>query len=230
MSDNHTTKPETYKPATRGRTALKTGKYSEQHHIHGYKMTGRWQLNAEGWASVTLSAASILLFGFSFFLGIFFHGLLTGTQELSFSISAADIAFFPLLLAVIIVTIVLHEAVHGLMFTIMGNKPRFGFRMIGRFFPVVYATSSVPLPRNRYLLIALSPFLVITAICFGVSIIIAPMEIVLLALLAMALNISGSIGDLICSRNILRYDRDTMFEDIQDGFILYSRLMPGQPG
>jgi hypothetical protein len=193
-------------------------------------MAGRWQLNAEGWASVTLSAAGILLFIFSFFLGIFFHGLLTGTQELSFSISAADIAFFPLLLAVIIVTIVLHEAVHGMMFAITGNKPCFGFRMIGRFFPVVYATSSGALSRNRYLLVALSPFFIITVICFGVSIVINSASIVLPALLAMALNISGSIGDLICSRNILRHDRDTMFEDIQDGFILYSRLMPDQPG
>lgn len=210
---------------------MKTGNNTEFYgnQIPGYKIAGRWQLNARGWAAVTLLAVGIFLFVLSFLLGIIFHGLLSGMQELSFSISATEIVFFPLLLGVIIVTIILHEAVHGFMFAAMGVKPRFGFRMIGRFFPVVYATSSKPLQRNRYLLVALGPFLVITTVYFGISIIASSSGIILLALLAMALNISGSIGDLICSRNILRYNQATLFEDTQDGFIWYTRLTSEQP-
>jgi hypothetical protein len=195
--------------------------------IPGYKFAGQWQLNVKGWSGVTLTIAVILLFILSLFLGLMLHGLITGVKEFSFSISAGELIFLLLPAGVIAATIILHEAVHGFMFLAMGSKPRFGFRLLGRFFPVAYVTSSRLLSRNRYLLVCLSPFLIITAISFVVSIIAASSGIILLALLAMAMNISGSIGDLIAGRNILRHNRAILFEDTQDGFTCYSPLMSG---
>jgi hypothetical protein len=196
--------------------------------IPGYKFAAQWQLNVKGWSGVMLTIAVILLFILVLFLGLMLHSLITGVKELSFSISSAGEWILLLLpMGVIAATIILHEAVHGFMFLAMGSKPRFGFRLLGRFFPVAYVTSSRLLLRNQYLLICLSPFLIITAISFIVSIITSSSGIVLLALLAMAMNICGSIGDLIAGRNILRHNRATLFEDTQDGFICYARLMSG---
>jgi len=188
----------------------------------GFKFAGQWQLKIRGWSEVTMIAAGIVLFILSLFVGLILHGLITGVEKLSFSISAGE-SLLPV--GVIAATIILHEAVHGFMFLAMGSKPRFGFRLLGRFFPVAYVTSSGLLSRNRYLFVALSPFLIITAISFAVSIIASSSGMISLALLAMALNISGSIGDLMAGRNILRRNRAALFEDTQDGFICYTRLI-----
>jgi len=54
--------------------------------------------------------------------------------------------------------IILHEAVHGVLFLFLGGKPRFGVKLVGRFFPVAfYTTARAPILRNQYLLVALAP-------------------------------------------------------------------------
>ena len=190
------------------------------------KASGHWQLNAGGWAGVYLIAAGIILFTVSFISGLIFRGMLTGEKEGTISISAA---FFPAFLATIAATIILHEAIHGLLFLVMGSKPRFGFRLLGKFFPVAYVTSNDLLSRNRYLVVALGPLLILSTICFVTAVMSTLTGIMLLALSAMAMNISGAIGDIAGTRHILKHSRDTFFQDTEDGFNWYSQEMPSPP-
>ena len=55
--------------------------------------------------------------------------MLVGCFEPIFS--RADIV-----LGVIVAVMILHEAVHGLVFLIVGAKPRFRVKLMGSFFPV----------------------------------------------------------------------------------------------
>jgi len=184
-----------------------------------YELRGQWQLNPKGWSLVALVSSGILIFGLSLILGIIFRGLYNGVWEGTFSIDG--LVFFPITLGLIVVVIIVHEAIHGLLFAILGSKPRFGFKIIGRFFPVFYATSRAYFSRNQYIIIALSPFLILTLALIVTGILATTDSISTLTLIAMALNVSGSIGDFAAAYNMLRHNQKTFFEDTEDGFNWY---------
>jgi len=165
-------------------------------------------------------AGGILVFGLSFVLGIIIRDLLRGVYE--GQISFGGLISFPIILGVIVATIILHEAIHGVLFLVLGGKPRFGVKLVGRFFPVAcYATSTVPILRNQYLLVCLGPFLMLTLIFMLSSILATTDNSAVLALMAMAMNVSGSIGDLMVAWKIRRHGRKTLYEDTEDGFNWY---------
>jgi len=183
------------------------------------ELAGRLQLNVKGWALVSMTAGGVLFFGLSFILGLVIRGLLRASWEMQ--ISSGGLIFFPILLGVIVAVIILHEAVHGVLFLVLGGKPRFGVKLVGRFFPVAYATSRAPILRNQYLLVCLGPFLTLTLVFLVTGILANTDGIVALALMAMAMNVSGSIADLIAAWKIRQHDRRTLFEDTEDGFRWY---------
>jgi len=191
-----------------------------------YELAGRWKLNLKGWSLVWLLAGSAIIFGLTIMLGLTIRGLLRGYLEGQFSLGSG---FFPLLivLGVIVAYIILHEGVHGLVFLGFGGKPRFGVKLVGRFFPVAfYATSRAPLLRNQYLLVILAPFLTLTPAFLVIGILANAEGIVTLAIIAMAMNASGSIGDLLMAWKIRRHGRKTLYEDTKDGFNWY---VPSRP-
>lgn len=193
---------------------------------HNYEFAGRWQINLKGWALVVLLAGAVLVFGLSFILGAIVRVLLRGPWEGTISISTGGFLFLPILLGVVVAIIVLHEAVHGVLFLVLGGKPRFGFKLAGRFFPVAYATSKAPILRNQYLLVCLGPFLMLTLV-FMVTGILANTDVtVALALLAMATNAAGSLADLMTAWKIRRHGRKTLYEDTENGFNWY---VPSRP-
>lgn len=189
-----------------------------------YEFAGRWQLNVKGSALVAMVAGSILILGLTFVLGTVIRALLRGPLEGHFS--SGGLLFLPIILGVIVAVVILHEAVHGILFQVSGGKPRFGFKLSGRRFPVAYATSKEPILRNPYLLVSLGPFLMLTPVFLVIAIVANSDGIVALALVAMALNASGSTGDLIAARKIRRHDRSTLFQDTEDGFSWY---VPSRP-
>jgi len=191
----------------------------------GYELAGRWKINLKGWSLVTMIAGGILVFGLSFVLGIIIRDLLRGVHE--GQISFGGWISFPIILGVIVATIILHEAIHGVLFLVLGGKPRFGVKLVGRFFPVAcYATSTVPILRNQYLLVCLGPFLMLTLIFMLSSILATTDNSAFLAIMAMAVNASGSIGDLMVAWKIRRHGRKTLYEDTEDGFNWY---VPSRP-
>ncbi len=181
-----------------------------------YEKSGTWLLNVKGWALVIMLTGGILTFVLSFIIGIIVRDLLRGVHE--GQISFAFISF-PVIVGIIAAAVVLHEAVHGALFLAMGGRPRFGFKLIGKFFPVAYATSTVPLPKNQYLLVCLGPLLFLTPVFQAAGVLIPDDSIAALALYAMAMNVSGSFGDLKAAFKVMRFSRKTLFVDTEDGFI-----------
>lgn len=184
-----------------------------------YELAGRWLINLKGWGLVWLLTGSAILFGLSFILGLAIRGLLRGYSEGSVNL---DGWVFLIVLGVIVASIILHEAVHGLVFLFFGGKPRFGVKLVRRFFPVAfYATARRPFFRNQYLLVCLAPFLTLTPVFLAIGILANAEGIVALAMMAMAMNASGSIGDLMMAWKIRRHGRKTLYEDTENGFIWY---------
>lgn len=182
-----------------------------------YELAGHWHINLKGRALVVTSISAVLVFGLTMILGFIIRGSLRGHFEWQF-----DLLLFPIVLGVFVALIILHEAVHGVLFLVLGGKPRFGVKLVGRFFPVaLYATSRKPFFRNQYLLISLAPFFTLTLVFLVTSILANADGIAALAVVAMAINASGSIGDLLAAWRIRRHGRSVLFEDTEDGFNWY---------
>jgi len=189
-----------------------------------YEFAGRWKLNLKGWSMVQLLAGGTIIFGLTIILGLTIRVLLRGDSEGTVNLGGF---FFLLVLVVFVASVILHEAVHGVLYLVLGGKPRFGVKLVGRFFPVAfYATSRTPLLRNQYLLVCLAPFLTLTLVFLMIGILANADVIIALAIMAMALNASGSIGDLMVAWKIRRHGRKTLYEDTENGFNWY---VPSRP-
>jgi hypothetical protein len=135
-------------------------------------------------------------------------------RAFSFSSSSLSGLIWPLvwILAITVGMLVLHEAVHGILFWIFtANRPRFGFRGY-------YAFAAAPewyIVRRFYLIVALAPAVLITM--FGIAAIFLVTEDMLLGLLfLMTANFSGSVGDMMVAFWLVRKPNETLVQDSGD--------------
>jgi hypothetical protein len=123
------------------------------------------------------------------------------------------------LVAVMVVTLVLHELVHGLFFWFFSrHRPEFG---IGP----GYAFAAMPdwfFPKMQYLVIGLSPLVLLTTLGLAASMFV-PLAWLAGLLAGMTINAGGAIGDIyICLR--IAFDAPELWiKDTGDGFQLYRR-------
>lgn len=183
--------------------------------------TGRWAISgmkgAKLWA---VQLGGVLVFGVSIVLGLILRGLYQGTSEGSVTMTA--VSDLLILLLGVAAVLVLHEAVHGMLFRVFGGRVRFGARLLGRVMPVLYATSDVRMPRNRYLVVCLGPLVIISLGLLVVGILADGDGTALLALLLMAVNTGGSLGDMMMAHKLRQHDHRTLFQDREDGFLWWS--------
>jgi hypothetical protein len=187
----------------------------------GYELAGHWCLaTVKGWGLVTILAGGTCIFVVTLILGVVVRGILQGSGDFHISVGLA----FPIFLAIIAAFVILHEGVHGLVFLVFDGKPRFGAKLIGGFFPIVYASAAGAfLSRNHYLLVGLAPFLVLTPLFLFTGILIRDDDVALITLTAMAMNIAGSTGDFMVARKVRQLGGRTLFEDTADGFNWYCK-------
>ena len=121
------------------------------------------------------------------------------------------------LLAVLVVMVVVHEAIHGFFFWLYTRaRPAFG---VG----AGYAYAAAPgwyLPRNQYLLVGISPLLVITLVG-ALLLAVVPAALLLPALALMIVNASGAVGDLAVVAWLLTLPRETLASDDGDAVTVY---------
>ena len=201
---------------------MKNGQGIERKTPEGYQLAGTWQLPLKGGGLVALLSAAAVAFGLTLVLGFTSRVLLRGPVEVTVSVSGGGLLLIPVLLGVFVAFFVLHEAIHGALFLLFGGKPRFGTKMVGRFFPVAfYATSGAPLSRNQYLVVALAPFILLTLAFLLVGMLADGEGAAAVAVLAAGMNAGGSIADLMAAMKIRRGSRDTLYQDTEDGFNWY---------
>jgi hypothetical protein len=125
------------------------------------------------------------------------------------------------LLAYILV-LPLHELLHGLAFSFWGGRPYYGARL-----PLaLYCGARGQLfPRNYYLVVGLTPFVVITLAALGITLLYPRLASYLL--LAAAGHSAGSAGDLLVAYLLLRHHAAQHYvEDSATGFRVWEIRPP----
>lgn len=184
--------------------------------LNSYKEIGRIELSKD--LAYTLNGIGILLlivFGY-LFLSLYSH--ITGKS--SGTINVSDISGMILVILLFIGTLILHELIHGFFVSMYGGKPRYGAGIYS-ILPYLYTTTNSIFPRNKFIIIYIAPLAVISI--FGVIGLAAFPTIAHWILLPLAVNASGSVGDLWMTRILLRYPVHVLVEDYKTGNIIYGR-------
>jgi hypothetical protein len=111
----------------------------------------------------------------------------------------------------------LHEAVHGLFFFLVTrDRPIFGIRG-------AFAYAALPgwyIPRNPYLLVGLSPWLLISLAGMA-TVVIVPESMLLPFVFGLTINASGAVGDLAIVAWLLAGPSEALVNDRGDAIAVY---------
>jgi hypothetical protein len=141
-------------------------------------------------SAVQLSAYSVLLL----FIGGALFGAVAGEP------TGAD----PLwMLVAFLATIVIHELMHGLFFLVYGGRPSFGVGVVSRIVVYAYATSSRPYTLTQFLVIGLSPFVLLSLALLLIA--VALPALAAYSAVGFIANFVGSVGDLWIASRIWRF-------------------------
>jgi hypothetical protein len=187
-----------------------------------YHSIGAIDLKDNGRALLWLNVLGLLLFFLSGFIFVMVLAWLRPDETgpvlaldlgSAASVLQAALAF----LALYALMIVLHEAIHGLFFWLYTRqRPVFAFKWS-------YAYAAAPswyLPRNQYLVTAISPFVGISALAVLLMAFV-PAAWFLPILVVATGNASGAIGDLWVAGWLLRQPPACYAQDRGDSVTLY---------
>jgi hypothetical protein len=131
--------------------------------------------------------------------------------------SPQSVLFVLALLAAIIITLLFHEAIHGIFFLIFTHsRPVFAIRY-------AYAYAAAPgwfIPAVAYVLVGLSPLILIDFLSL-VLLASCPPGWILVWSCVMAINTTGAVGDLYIIGNLLRYSSNCLVLDTGDAVQYY---------
>lgn len=114
--------------------------------------------------------------------------------------------------------VVLHEAVHGVMFwAFTRERPVFAFKI---WYAYAAAPPGVYVPRNPYLVVALAPLVVLTVLGLLLALVLPPVALPTLVCF-LTLNAAGAVGDMFVVIWLLRYPATTLVEDVGDTMTAY---------
>lgn len=173
-------------------------------------------------AVVWLNLAAIpLLFIFGWIFSIiisFFRSInpaTTGTWQLFSAFSGFELI---ILILSIIFMFVFHELIHGAFFWLFTKqRPKFALR-------AGYAFASAPewyLPRSQYVIVGLSPLVVISILSIFIAI-FSPSSIVPYLIYIAIFNAAGALGDMVVVGWVLRQSTAILVQDQGDKFISFA--------
>jgi hypothetical protein len=149
------------------------------------------------------------------------YTVVTGQFDLSISVDAENLGSAAvgglLVLLLSAGTIVVHELLHGVAMKYYGGEPRYGAGVTHFVLPYAYATTDTEFTRNQFIVTALTPLVVITAV--GVPLMLL-LELPVLVV-PLALNVGGAVGDLWMVRLLLRYPADVDVVDDVTGLRVF---------
>lgn len=182
------------------------------------KTAGHWYLDARQFNMVIMTAGGIVTFFLGFVVVMTARLWTHPGTDLDLGLSWW---FFPLTFGVVMAVILVHELLHAAAFLVSGGKPRLGLSMVARVYPVAHATATMPLKRNRYLAACLVPLVVLTPVLLAAAFLVEADVAAGILLVALGMNVGGSIGDIIMARSIRQHPPETIFEDDEHGFNWY---------
>jgi hypothetical protein len=160
---------------------------------------------------------ALLVGSMAFFFGL---NLLVYRLETGATSGSVDAATCGLLLvtnlAAYVVVLALHEAVHGLVFLLLGGRPSFGARLP---FALYCSAPNQLFSRNAYLGVGLAPFVLLSLA--GIALIVLAPAFAPYVQFALIGNASGAAGDLWAARILWLQPSAVLVEDTATGFTLY---------
>ena len=162
----------------------------------------RWLLLGNLWALLPLLAAVLILW-----LPYQFYAALGAPLALLPAPAWSRLAFWAVGALIIAGSIVLHEGLHALALIVRGYRAR--LRYDSGYF---YATTDSFLTRRDYLIMVLAPITVMTL--GGIFLLLVlPVSLGQIVLIALLLNATASIGDLVVAERTRRQPADALFAD-----------------
>ncbi|CCF84610.1 conserved membrane hypothetical protein [Nitrolancea hollandica Lb] len=126
-------------------------------------------------------------------------------------------------LALLLVVVpVVHEAVHGIVAQLTGAHPSYG---VGPGY--AYTTFLEPVGKGEYLLIGLSPLVVLSVI--GLAVLVLVPSITGLTLVFLVGNAAGAVGDIWMAWRTRQLPAGVRIYDLADGFVAYLPEGKDQP-
>ena len=191
----------------------------------GYRLYQSLNLIKDPKLLLTLSMASIVLFvGTWVGLGWLFQwlrpGVAYGVVGFSFAITSVPgiLSPFLVILGVTLVMLIVHEAIHGIFFRVFtGGRVKFAFKG-------AYAYAAAPdwyLPKKPYMVISLAP-LVLMTVGGLLALLWVPLDWITPIILLLAMNTSGSVGDLYVFLLLTRMEKDVLIQDFGEKMMIYT--------
>ena len=119
-------------------------------------------------------------------------------------------SLFLVVASALVTTAILHEGVHGAVSLLLGYRPIFGFKP-----PLIYVTFAGKVPRGRFMLMALSPFVILNLL-FGV--LYANGLVKLFSDFGLIINTIGSVGDMWIALKLVGIPKGASIQDTRTGF------------
>jgi hypothetical protein len=135
---------------------------------------------------------------------------------LSWWTNALDVLVILFLATVFIVP---HEWLHGLAIRYYGGEPKYGVGIAHFILPYAYATTDHEFTRNQFIVVLMTPLVVLTAV--GVPVMLAFDWGWLIV--PLAANAAGAIADLWMTMTLLAFPADIRLEDHPDGVRIVGR-------
>lgn len=171
----------------------------------GNDLSGIWlYVWANVLALVPLMAGVVILWlPYQFYLAM--GAPLAFESSLSLSLASA----IALGIFIVLTSMLLHEALHGLALRLMGYHPILSF---SEGFLWAGLRKGIYLTRSHYLIMSLTPLVSMTLIG-GLIIYLIPPALGQLLLIALLLNMAASVGDLLVAGRVRCCPTDAMFSD-----------------
>jgi hypothetical protein len=181
----------------------------------GYREVLYWKVTEKPIRVVTLQVLAFLCL---VIFGLIFTNLEINLGKLP-SHNKFGLGEISLIFVAILLTFVLHELTHGWVMQMFGGKPKYGILWKG---PMLYVTSpGSAYRRNNYLVILLTPFVLISAlVVLGMWLLQGTPWVALLGICGI-FNASGAIGDLWITMIVLRYATTAQIMDERDGIRVF---------
>jgi hypothetical protein len=181
----------------------------------GYQEVLHWRITDRPIRVVSIQILAVLSF---VIFGLVFSSLAISLGQLP-SHMEFGLAETVAVLAAIVLTLVLHELIHGAGMQCFGAKPKYGALWKQLMF---YATApEFAFRRNNYVVVALAPIVVISIlVVLGMVLLQGAIWVALLAICA-TFNASGAIGDLWITSIVLRYPMKAFVMDERDGIRVF---------
>ncbi len=117
----------------------------------------------------------------------------------------------------IFVYVILHELTHGVVMSILGAKPKYGFTGL-----YAYARADFYFAKAPYIAVALAP-VILWGIVLAVLNIVLPLSWFYPVYIIQVMNISGAAGDLYVTARFIFMPKDILVFDTGTAMTVYSK-------